>query len=127
MPQLEIELTKEIEIKNQLRVHKAQLKDILEDNQEYQDLVEKGKGLNTRRRQILESVAKAFPNIMDAIEEAKAELKNQRELVSDVAINQLLRGEPATTMHYPDQPGYEWQPVITVKYKKVKTDGHAER
>ena len=120
MAQLQIAFTKKIELKNELITKKSQLKDILADRPDYENINDQIRVLQNKRNQILVEVAEEYPKLADEIAQLKAEIKLQDEMVSDLAVNDYL-DKKDITIPDPKNPDVLWEPRLIIKYKKTKS------
>ena len=116
--QLQIAFTEADQMNNDLRVKKNELKQILLDDSVYQDIVEKEKALKDKKKQILESVAEAYPKLVDEIEHLKNDLKLEKETMADMALREIAKGD---TVIVEKENGQKYVPVFSVKW--VKEEG----
>jgi len=94
----------------------SNLKQILADNQEYTQVSEQLNVLGEKRKQILTNIANEFPDLFNEIATIKMHEKNDKELLSDLAVNQLISGEMIEVV---DADGNKYQPIFSVKFKKA--------
>ncbi len=90
-------------------------KDSLIANQEYQQLVEKLDALKMRKKQIETEIKEAQMADFQKLDAYKMHVKNDIELMSDMALNKLVSGE---TVEVVDEAGDKYEPLFTVKFKK---------
>lgn len=118
MSQLEIAFTRTIEKKNRKKILKSNLRQILDDTPGYNDVEEKLEQLRLKKKEILTQVAENYPEIANELESIKAHLKNDQEMLSDLAVNKLLEGETVTVAD-PNDPTIIYEPTFKVSFKKV--------
>lgn len=90
-------------------------KDSLIANQEYQQLVEKLDALKMRKKQIETEIKEDQMADFQKLDAYKMHVKNDIELMSDMALNKLVSGE---TVEVVDEAGDKYEPLFTVKFKK---------
>lgn len=117
MAQLQLAFDQAAENKNRKTILKINLKDILEQDAAYTDVQEKLTVLNEKRKQILQGIADAYPELFNELASLAAHERNDKEILSDLALNQLVNGE---TVAVKDRDGNELEPVFKVTFKKVK-------
>ena len=117
MAQLQLAFDKAAENKNRKTILKINLKDILEQDKSYTDVQEKLAALNEHRKAILQGIADAYPELFNELAELAAAEKTDKELLTDLALNQLTSGE---NIEVKDHDGNLLAPVFTVKFKKLK-------
>lgn len=116
MAQLQLAFDKAAETKNKKIALNSDLKAILADNLEYQEVTEKLTVLSERKKQILQQVADDYPDLINQLATLKMHEQNDKEMLSDLAINQLVSGE---TVEVKDKDDNLLQPIFSVKFKKV--------
>jgi hypothetical protein len=117
MAQLQLAFDKAAENKNRKTILKINLKDILEQDSAYTQVQEQLAALGEKRKQILQSISDAYPELFNELAELAAAEKNDKELLTDLAVNSLASGEP---IEVKDHDGNPLEPVFSVKFKKVK-------
>ncbi len=104
------------ETKAKQREIRAQYKDLLAQDNEYQALLEKLDALKARKKEI-ETVVKAeLQSEFQKLDAYKMHIQNDNELMSDLAINQLMSGE---TVELVDENDQKYEPIFTVRFKKA--------
>jgi len=88
----------------------------LKNNQPYQTLLSDIQELNSKKKVLELSVAGEVGLNEDKLDEIKREIKSKNEMLSDVAINELMAGK---TVEVEDEDGNKYIPVWSVKFKKV--------
>lgn len=94
---------------------KAVYKDSLDNNPEYRELNEKLKDLKIRKKQIETDIKSQFSSELTKLEDMKIDLDSDMEMISDLALNQLIKGERVTVK---DENEAEYEPIFNVKFKK---------
>lgn len=90
-------------------------KDSLIANQEYQEIVEKLDNLKLRKKQIETEIKEEQQSDFQKLDAYKMHVKNDTEMLSDLALNKLVSGE---TVEVTDEAGDKYEPLFTVKFKK---------
>lgn len=104
------------ETKKKQKEIRAQYKDILAQDNEYQALLEKLEALKSRKKEI-ETVVKAeLQSEFQKLDAYKMHIQNDNELMSDLAINQLMSGE---TVELVDENDQKYEPIFSVRFKKA--------
>lgn len=108
---------------NRMQVAKKKQKDIksaysdaLKQNAEYQELLEKIKALQVRRKQIEVSVKQDFSSEFTKLDDLKIDINSDQELLTDAAVTKMMKGE---TVEVKDEYDQTYQPVFSVKFKKT--------
>ena len=90
-------------------------RDSLIANQEYQSVVEKLDNLKIRKKQIETEIKNDQIADFQKLDAYKMNVKNDMEMLSDLALNKLVSGE---TVEVVDEAGDKYEPLFTVKFKK---------
>ena len=91
-------------------------KDALANLASYQEIVEKLKILKDRKKGIEDQIKGDFGSEFDKLEGFKLDIQTDRELLSDMALTQLMKGE---TVSITDENDDEYEPKFSVSFKKV--------
>jgi len=105
------------ENKEKLKDLKTAYKDSLATNQEYQDLQEEIKVRREKKKSIENSIRQGFTQEFIQMDDIKIDIESDQELISDIAVSKIMKGETAEVT---DQYENEYEPVVSVKFKKVK-------
>lgn len=92
-------------------------RDALAGTPEYGELNDKLKTLRERKKQIEQTIREQFSHELTELEDLQVDIESDNELMSDVALTQLIKGE---TIEIKDQYENEYEPVFNVKFRKVK-------
>lgn len=103
------------EKRKDLRDIKKMYRDTLEISGEYRDLLVKLDQLRARKKQ-LEAAAWEEVGSKNKYETSKLDIKQDRELLTDLAINTLMAGE---TVKIVDQDNNEYEPKFSVSFIKA--------
>jgi len=104
------------EKKREQRDLKTIYRDALSVNGEYQEVLEELEALKIKKKKILAAVQADFKEEFDKLEGLKLNIAGDNQLLSDLALNQLAKGEPIKII---DENKVEYEPVFTVKFKKT--------
>ena len=91
-------------------------KDLLESSTEYRDLLEKLQAMKERKKQIETEARMDLGKDADRIEVLKRDIKNDQEMLSDIALSTLMQGE---TVKIVDRDNNEYEPLFKVSFKKT--------
>lgn len=91
-------------------------KEALAGSTEFQETADKIKSLREKKKRIEAEIRSQFGSEIGELERMKADIKTDKELLSDAAITQLMKGE---TVEVKDEYDNEYEPVFSVKFKKV--------
>ncbi|GAC1413263.1 MAG: hypothetical protein NVSMB66_4720 [Candidatus Doudnabacteria bacterium] len=103
------------EKKKETRSIKLLYRDALESSGEYRELSEKLEQLRARKKQI-EGQAWEEIGSRDKFETAQLDLKQDKEMLSDIAFSTLMKGE---TVKVVDVDNNEYEPLFSVRFKKA--------
>jgi hypothetical protein len=104
------------EIKKEQREIKKSYRDALSNSQEYQDVVDKLSTLKDRKKQVEEGIKDDFNSEFTRLEDLKIDLEAEKEMLSDIALNKLVKGEK---LEIKDQYDNQYEPIFSVKFKKL--------
>lgn len=104
------------ETKRKQKEIRALYKDELTQHKEYQELLEKLDNLKARKKSIEADIKADLAGEIQKLEAYKMHIQNDNELMSDLAINQLMSGE---TVELVDENDQKYEPVFTVRFKKA--------
>lgn len=90
-------------------------REALVGNQEYQEIKDKMKSLGARKKQVEGSLREQFKEQLTQLEDLKIDLESDEELLSDIAVTKMLKGETVEV----EEDGEKYQPVFKVKFKKI--------
>ncbi|OGY48066.1 MAG: hypothetical protein A2840_02960 [Candidatus Buchananbacteria bacterium RIFCSPHIGHO2_01_FULL_47_11b] len=100
------------ESKRKQRELKQDYRDTLENSQRYQEIVESIKDLREKKKQIEHETKKDFPQL----ERLKTDINSDNELLSDLALNSLVKGE---VIEISDNNHNQYEPILSVRFKKI--------
>src|SRR3989338_3410834 len=92
-------------------------KDALAGTPEYQELGDKIKTVRERKKQIEQTIREQFSHELTQLEDLQVDIESDNELMSDVALTQLKKGE---AIEIKDQYENQYEPVFNVKFRKMK-------
>lgn len=103
------------------KIRQKEIKEIYRDaltgTPEHQEINDKLKTLRERKKQIEQTIREQFGSELTELEDLKVDIESDTELMSDVALSQLVKGE---TIEIKDQYENEYEPVFNVKFRKIK-------
>lgn len=91
-------------------------RDALANSQSYQEVVEEINTLKEKKKKIEEGIRDDFRSEFDKLDTLKTDLENDKMLLADAAISQLMKGE---TVEIVDQYDNKYEPVFSVRFKKL--------
>lgn len=83
----------------------------------YQQQVTEWQAVRDKKRTIEQAIKSEFQSEFDQLDRLAREAKSATEVLSEAAFNQLVRGE---TVRVTDTNANEYEPVFTVRFKKIK-------
>lgn len=89
------------------------IRDALASSSEYQDIKSKLESLRTRKKQLEGSARAPYDEKLDLI---KLNLRDLMQNLSDIALNNLMKGERVEIM---DTDKGKFEPVFSVRFKKA--------
>jgi len=95
---------------------KSAYRDALVNSEQYRHVIEELKVLKDKKRNLEAQVKKDFGSEFDQLETTKHDLATDKELLSDLAITKLMKGE---TVSVTDEYENEYEPIFSVKFKKT--------
>ena len=113
--QLQMIFNRTIETKKEIKTLKAMYKDALQNSKLYREIEEDLKVLKLRKKKIEDNVAEDFRKEFEKLETLKADLDNDNLLISDHALQKMIKGESIEII---DQYGNKYEPIFTTKFKK---------
>ncbi len=102
--------------KSEQKEIKAAYKDALNNNQQYQEMVEELKLLKDKKKSFELATQAEFGKDFDRLDQLKDDLQSDQQLLSDLAINHVMDGE---LVEVTDEKENIYEPVFSVRFKKV--------
>lgn len=103
-------------IKKEQREIKKAYRDALLTSFEYKEVTEKLDSLKEKKRKIEDDIKEDFSSDFTRLEDLKIDLETEKEMLSDIALNKLVKGEKVEVKDKNEQP---YEPVFSVKFKKI--------
>ncbi|MDZ7612025.1 MAG: hypothetical protein U5L10_04640 [Candidatus Moranbacteria bacterium] len=104
------------EIKKQQKEIKEEYRDALSNDDEYDGIKEQVKELNDKKKQIETKIQNQMGQRFQQLEELKDKQKELKQMLSDVAMNNLMNGE---TIEVKDEANTIYEPQFSVTFKKT--------
>ena len=104
------------ETKSKQKEIRGMYKDALSQSMEYQKLLEDLDKLKIRKKEIEISIKDEMRADIEKLDAYRMHIKTDQEMMSDLAINQLMSGE---TVELIDENDQKYEPVFTVRFKKA--------
>jgi len=105
------------ERKKELKNLKDMYKDARENSLPYQNILEKLQELKNQKAILEKNIVSEMGNDYVKMVELKAELQSDKEMMTDIALTKLMKGE---TVELKDKYDNQYEPVFSVTFKKVK-------
>lgn len=102
--------------KKKMKDLKSSYSDALKTVQEYVEINEKLKTLREKKKSIENTIRQDFTNEFQQIEDLKIDLESDQELLNDIAMTQVMKGE---TVSVTDEYEQSYEPIFQVKFKKA--------
>lgn len=104
------------EIKKQQKDIRSSYKDALKTNEQHVNISEELSNMREKKKKIELQVKEDFSAEMQKLEDLNIDLASEMELLSDVALNQLMQGESINLM---DKDNNKYEPIFKVQFKKT--------
>lgn len=95
---------------------KKMYKEALDQTPGYKNLVEDFKEIRDKKKQTETQVKQDFAKEFEELDDLKTDIQTDQELISDIALNKLVKGE---TVEVNDKDDNNYEPVFSVKFKKT--------
>lgn len=105
------------EYKARRRELKNRYRDALSVSGEYQSVIDEFEELKMKKKKIELNIQNDFKEEFDQLEGLKLHIAGDSQLLSDLALNQLVKGELVKIV---DDHQVEYEPQFSVKFKKIK-------
>ena len=102
--------------KKEMKEIRKEFKDVLAQDAEYQELIEKINVLREQKKQFELSAQRDLGLRWEKMEELKGESKSLQEMMSDISLSTLMDGE---TVEVRDEYDNLYEPAYTVAFRKV--------
>lgn len=103
---------KKNEQKNLKDIHRS----VLANSQEYQLILEELKELKDKKKKIQSSLESDLKEEFAKIDEIKSYIASDREMLSNIALTQMLKGEKVEVA---DEHNNKYGPVFSVRFEKI--------
>ena len=103
--------------KRELKDLKTMYSDALRNSQQYQNLKEDLKGMKEKKMKIENQIKTDFASELNKMDNLKADIENDAQLMSDIAVSKLANGQ---NIEITDQDQNQYEPVFKVTFKKSK-------
>lgn len=104
-----------IEANKQKRDLKRNYRDALVNLVEYKNVNDEIKNLQIKKKQIENAIQSQLSGDFERLEQIESGLKDDAQLLSDVALSRLIQGEAVVLV---DESNNNYEPIFNVKFKK---------
>jgi len=111
------------EIFNRIKVKQGEYKtvksiekDVMTNSQEYQLILEEIKALKDKKRKIEIALKSDLRSELDKMDAIKLDIASDREMLSNLALTQLIKGESVTVI---DEKNNKYGPIFSVRFEKI--------
>lgn len=94
---------------------KDMYKDALVQADEYEEIIEEIKTLREKKKQIETRVQQQLGRAWEKLDDLKREVESEKEMMNDIAITTLMKGE---TVEVKDEFDNPYEPIWKVNFKK---------
>lgn len=105
-----------IDLKLEKNDLEKQIKDALISHQTYESLKMSCDEANQQMKVLKDSIDDEYSSEKDKIDILKLDIENEEMLMSDAALNQLVKGKSISVK---DKNDNEYEPIFKVKFKKI--------
>lgn len=102
--------------KKEMKEVRKEYKDVLAQDADYQEVLEKMNDLKEIKKQHELSAQNDMGMRWEKLEELKSEVKKLQEMISDISISTMMEGE---TVEVRDEYDSLYEPTYNVNFKKV--------
>ena len=115
MNQLQLTFNDYLSTKKEIKEIKKEYREILSENEDYQDVLAKIKELTSQKKQIELDTQMRMGYQWDRLEELKSEEKDLKQMIDDLSINELTMGKEVKVV---DEYGKEFEPLFSCNFKR---------
>ncbi len=105
------------EVKKEMKEIRKEYRDALSHNSEYADLIEQINDLKEEKKQHEMVAQRDMGSRWEQLEDLKVEEKSLKEMISDISLTNLMKGE---TVEVRDAYDSLYEPSYTVSFKKTR-------
>lgn len=103
------------ENKKKMKDLRSSYKDALATSKQYMELKEEIATMREKLKDVEAGIRSGFASEFMQIEDLKIDIKSDEELMSDIAVTQIMKGE---TVELKGKDDEEYDPIVSVKFKK---------
>jgi len=105
------------ENKEKLKSLKGAYRDALATSPSYQETQEELKKIRLQKKNIEQATRDTFASEFSQMDDLKIDIGSDEELLSDIAMTKLMKGETVEVVDTNQQP---YEPIFTVRFKKTR-------
>lgn len=117
MLQLQLVFSKTEDLKQKAKIIKHSIADALQDSRAYQEARKNLEAVKSDFKNLEEAIKADYRKELEELIEIKEDLRSEQQMMSDMAINNLVKGE---ALDIQDKKGNRLEPVFSVKFRKAK-------
>ena len=102
--------------KEEYKTIKSVERDVLANSQEYQLVLEELKALRDKKKKLGMALKADLKAEIDKMEAIQSDIASDREMLSNLALTQLVKGEPVAVT---DEKNNKYEPIFSVRFTKV--------
>ncbi|MDQ7814696.1 MAG: hypothetical protein RDU25_02765 [Patescibacteria group bacterium] len=95
---------------------KSSLRDAFSTSKPLQDLIDELRRLKDKKKGLENEIKAQFESEMAEMEKIESDVKSDSELLNDLALNSLIKGEP---VEITDENDTKYEPILNVKFRKM--------
>jgi predicted ribosome quality control (RQC) complex YloA/Tae2 family protein len=103
--------------KNEKKAVNEVIRDVFAQSKSYQEVLDKMKEIKAKKLQLEHEIRGQFVKEIEKMEKIAESLSADAELLSDLALSKLMKGE---TVEITDENDVTYEPVFKVSFKKAK-------
>lgn len=116
MAQLQDIFSRLEDTKRQQREIRRAYREALAQSPSYQQQLTEWQAAREKKKTIEQAIKSEFSSELEKLDRLALEIKSNTEVLSEAALNQIVRGE---TVRVTDTNACEYEPVFTVRFKKI--------
>ncbi|HVM90406.1 MAG TPA: hypothetical protein VMU11_00730 [Verrucomicrobiae bacterium] len=93
------------------------VKDVFDQSKPYQEVMDELKRLKAKRLQLQNEIRAGLMSEVEQIDKLALDLQTDAVLLSDIALNMMMKGE---TVELTDENDVKYEPVFKVSFKKAR-------
>ncbi len=90
-------------------------RDVLNNSQEYQNVLEELDSLKIKKKKIEEVLKSELRSEMDQLNSIKVDIESEKEILSQATLAKILKGEQIELV---DENNNKYEPIFSVRFRK---------